>query len=75
MKKIVFLLILIIMFFGCARLTYQAPDGTKVTYSRLFTSSDIIKGKVGDASIEARGQHVIDPAALQAILSILGNVK
>ena len=69
---IVFVLFLIC---GCARLTYQAPDGTKVTYSRLFTSSDIIKGKVGDASIEARGQHVIDPAALQAILSILGNVK
>ena len=56
---------------GCASLTYKSPDGTKVTYSRLFTTSDVIEGKVGEASIRARGQQVIDPAALQAILGIL----
>lgn len=71
MKK--FILFWMVFFLvGCAHLTYQSPDGVRITYSRLFTSSDIIKGKVGDASIEAKGQHVIDPAALQAILNILG---
>ena len=61
----------ILLLTGCASLTYRSPDGTEVTYSRLFTASDVIEGKVGEASIKARGQQVIDPAALQAILGLL----
>ncbi len=67
-------IIMIVVLSGCASLTYKAPNGTEVTYSRLFTSSDIIKGKVGDATVESRGQQ-IDTAALQQLLSILLQVK
>ena len=71
------LLIVIALFLvcGCARLTYQAPDGTKVTYSRFLTGSDVIKGKVGNASIEAQGQQTIDAESLKTIINILGMVK
>ena len=72
MKRL--LLVGVMLLAGCASLTYES-DGTKVTYSRLLTSSDIIKGKVGDASIEARGQQVIDPVALQTIIGILSQGK
>ncbi len=70
MRRLI-LFILVIILSGCATLTYRSPDGTEVTYSRLFTTSDVIKGKVGDASIQAQGQQVIDPAALQTILGII----
>ena len=72
-----YLLIVIALFLicSCARLTYQAPDGTKVTYARFLTGSDVIKGKVGEASIEAQGQQVIDAESLQIIMSILGRIK
>lgn len=60
---------------GCASLTYQAPDGTKVTYTRLLTGSDTIKGQAGSAKIEAQGQKAVDPEVLQAVIKIMGAVK
>jgi hypothetical protein len=74
MKRLLIILP-IMMLCGCASLNYQAPDGTKVTYSRLFTQSDTIIGKIGEASIESKGQQVIDPASLKAILSVLGTLR
>jgi len=78
MKKFILLAVCIFMLYGCASMTYvQKPDGTtEVTYYRLFTGSDNIKGKLNNgASIEAQGQKTIDPATLQAIFDILGRVK
>jgi hypothetical protein len=69
------LLLIILMVTGCASLTYQAPDGTKVTYTRFLTGSDTIKGKVGDAIIESKGQKSFDPAVLEAAIDIMGKVK
>lgn len=60
---------------GCASLTYRSPDGTKVTYTRVLTGSDTIKGKLPGASIESQGQKAIDPATLEAIINVLGAVK
>ena len=69
-----YLLVIALLFLvsGCACLTYEAPNGTKVSYTRFLTGSDIIKGKVGDATIEAQGQQVIDINTVQTIISILG---
>ena len=74
MRKII-LIALSLLLSGCASLTYQAPDGTKVTYTRVMTGSDTIKGTIKDAKIESQGQKAIDPATLQAIINILGAVK
>lgn len=76
MKKLT-VLILIILLSGCANLTYQVTDGaktTKVTYNRLFTTADNIKGQVGDnVKVEASGQK-IDATTLNALLQILSAV-
>lgn len=73
MKK-VFLVLLALVISGCASLTYQSKDGIQITYTRIFTASDSIEGKLGDAYISAKGQK-IDAATLQAILNILGAAK
>ncbi len=73
MKRLLFILLAFTLS-GCASLTYQSPDGTKVTYTRLFTASDTIKGTLGTATIESQGQK-IDATTLNAILNILGAVK
>ena len=59
---------------GCARLQYETKDGTKVTYTRLLTTSDSIKGNVGEARIAVARQE-IDTSALQALITLLGGVK
>jgi uncharacterized protein YceK len=74
MRKII-LIALSLLLSGCASLTYQAPDGTKVTYTRVMTGSDTIKGTIKGASIESQGQKAIDPATLEAIINVLGAVK
>jgi hypothetical protein len=56
---------------GCASLKYETADGTKVTYSRLFTTADSIEGTVGTAKIKVGGQK-IDASTLNALLGILG---
>ena len=73
MKKL-FIFLVCLCFVGCATLSYEAPDGTKVSYSRFLTGSDSIKGTLGTATIESQGQKAIDPASLQSILNILGTV-
>lgn len=59
--------------FGCASLKYETADGTKVAYTRVFTTADTIKGNVGDAKVAVSGQK-IDTETLQAILALLGVV-
>lgn len=59
---------------GCASLKYETADGTKVTYTRLFTTSDSIEASVGNASMKAGGQK-IDLSTLQALLALLGSAK
>lgn len=73
--RIIIAILLALILSGCACLTYQTPDGTKVTYTRLFTGSDAIKGTVGSATIESQGQKNLDPAALQLLLDVFKSVK
>jgi uncharacterized protein YceK len=40
-------LLAVICLSGCASVTYTAPDGAKVSYSRLFVTADSLKVKVG----------------------------
>jgi hypothetical protein len=68
--KWLFITLSILMTFGCASLSYTAPDGTKVTYTRFFTTADNIKGTLNPASIEANGQK-IDTQLLQQMLGVL----
>ena len=67
-----FIALALVMLAGCASLTYEAADGSRVTYTRFMTGSDSIKGKLPGASIESQGQKAIDPETLQAILQVLG---
>lgn len=55
MRKLI-LLLCVLMLSGCACLTYEDKDGTKVTYTRFMTGSDTIKGRAGTATIEAQGR-------------------
>ena len=60
---------------GCASLTYESADGSRVTYTRVLTGSDAIKGTLPGASIESAGQKAIDPAALEALVRILSTAN
>lgn len=74
-SRILGVLVALCMLSGCASLTYESPDGTKVTYTRVLTGCDTIKGQAGSARIEAQGQQTIDPEVLQAVIKIMGVVK
>jgi len=63
---VISLMVLSLLFSGCASLTYQTADGSKVRYIRILTGSDCIKGQMPGAAIEVAGQQAIDPAALEA---------
>ncbi|MEN6375535.1 MAG: hypothetical protein ABFD75_12275 [Smithella sp.] len=77
MKKI-FVLLMALALTGCASLSYEAKEGTKetkVSYSRLFTTSDKISGELpGGAKIESNNQK-IDAATIEAILKLLGTIQ
>lgn len=69
MRKLTLIIIMTVFILqGCATLTYESPDGTKVTYTRFCTGSDSIKGQAGTATIEAQGQKQLDPAVIELLL-------
>jgi uncharacterized protein YceK len=72
--KVLIVIICVVILAGCASLNYETKDGTKVSYFRLFTTADKIKGNVGTATIEVNNQK-IDLEALQSVLSLMGVVK
>lgn len=72
--KILIVLVCMVMLAGCASLNYETKDGTKVSYTRLFTTADKIEGTVGAANIKVNNQK-IDLEALQSVLSLMGAVK
>jgi hypothetical protein len=76
MKRLTWLLLTICMLFsyGCAAVTYTAPDGTRVEYVRFMTSSDKIVGNIGQAAITVSGQE-IDVELLKALISAAAVVK
>jgi hypothetical protein len=77
MKTIIYLIgvgFIMAALFGCARLQYVTQDGTKVTYTRLLTSADSVKGAVPGASVEFANQRT-DAETLRALLNLLAGVK
>lgn len=75
MKKLAIVLTICMALTGCATLTYESPDGTKVSYTRFCTGSDSIKGQAGTATIEAQGQKQLDPAVIELLLQAAKMVK
>ena len=69
--KTILAILSVLLITGCATLTYESSDGTKVTYTRFCTGSDSIKGIAGNASIEAQGQKQLDPAVIELLLKAL----
>lgn len=74
MKKIGILAIFILALSGCAHTQYKAPDGTEVSYTRLFTTSDSIKAEVGAAKIESNGQKV-DAEIVKALTNLVNAAR
>jgi len=72
--KVLLVIICVAMLAGCASLSYETKDGTKVSYTRLFTTADKIEGNVGAANIKVNNQK-IDLEALQSVLSLMGAAK
>ena len=72
--KVLIVLLVCVALCGCASLSYETKDGTKVSYFRLFTTADKIEGTVGAASIKVNNQK-IDLEALQSVLNLMGAVK
>jgi hypothetical protein len=68
MKYLIVVLCLVILS-GCASVSYESPDGTKVNYTRFLTSADNIKAKVGDSSVEANGVK-LDWATIQYLMGL-----
>lgn len=65
MKKTLIILMVIVLS-GCATLSYKAPDGTEVNYTRFATTSDNITGQLGNAQIESKGQ-AIDTKVIESL--------
>ena len=74
MKKILAIILVALFLSGCASLTFESKDGTKVTYHRFLTTATKIEAQVGDAELRMNNQK-IDTATLQALLNLLGTVK
>ncbi len=72
--KVLIVLMCAAMLAGCASLNYETKDGTKVSYTRFWTTADSIEGNVGDAKIKVNNTK-IDAATLQSLLSLMGVVK
>lgn len=75
MRLLAILLTICMLFsYGCAAVTYTAPDGTRVDYVRFLTTSDRIVGSIGDAAITVSGQE-INVELLKALLEAAAVVK
>lgn len=66
--KTILCIVCLMLLVGCASVSYQTADGTKVKYTRVFTTADSIEATVGTATVKANGQR-IDSEALAAILT------
>jgi len=71
MKTIMALLFVAVLLAGCAHMTYETPDGTKVGYTRIWTSADSIEGNVGTAKVKVGGQKN-NTEFLNAITALVG---
>lgn len=71
---IVILLLSAVLLSGCASLTFESKDGTKISYTRFLTTATVIEASVGDASLKMNNQK-IDTAQLQALLNLLSMTK
>jgi len=67
MRKLI-LIVCAFILSGCAAVTYNSPDGTKVEYVRFLTGSDKIVGSIGEAAISVSGQE-INVELLKALIS------
>jgi hypothetical protein len=72
--KAFLLLAIIFILAGCASLTFESKDGTKVTYTRFLTTATKIEAQVGDAALKMDNQK-INTDQLQALLNLLGMMK
>lgn len=66
---VLMVLAMCVMLIGCASVSYEAPDGTRVSYTRFLTASDNIKAKVGDSNVEANGIK-LDLATIQYLVNM-----
>ena len=73
MKKTLIILLVIVLS-GCATLSYKAPDGTEVSYTRFATNSDNITGQIGDATINSQGQKV-DTKIIDALTNLVNAAR
>lgn len=75
MRKLAMLLTFcMLLTYGCAMVSYTAPDGTRVDYVRFLTTSDKIVGSIGEAAITVSGQE-INVELLKALLEAAAVVK
>jgi len=74
MKKIVLIVALALLLSGCASLTFESKDGTKVRYTRFLTTATKIEASVGEAELKM-GAQKIDTTTLNALLNLLGGMK
>ena len=72
--KVLLVIVCVAMLAGCASLSYETKDGTKVTYTRFWTTADSIEGNVGEAKIKVNNTK-IDPVTLQSLLNLMGAVR
>jgi uncharacterized protein YceK len=72
--KVAIVLLVCVALCGCASLSYETKDGTKVSYTRFWTTADSIEGNVANANIKVNNTK-IDAATLQSLLNLLGAAK
>jgi len=74
---LVLCILLIGYIIGCSSLSCEITEGAKVTkisYSRLFTTSDNIKGELPEGyKLESTNQK-IDTDTIEAILKLIGTI-
>jgi hypothetical protein len=70
MKTLIIILLALTICSGCATLKYESADGTKITYTRFFTTSEKVDAKIKDGSLKM-GNQTIDTATLQSLIKLL----
>lgn len=61
MKRVIkyfFTTAMLMLLSGCTTVNFTAPDGTSVSYTRLFTDVSYIEGNVGGNKITVGGSSV-----------------
>ena len=59
---------------GCTSVSYKTPDGTEISYTRLFTNVGSIEAKTGNTQVKV-SDTTVDPAVAKFVADFMAALK